>query len=73
MAINDNIFIDKNNAPVLFYHKEECCGCAACYTVCPRKAISMQVDDEGFEYPNINYEKCINCHRCIEVCPLGNE
>ena len=56
--------------PVLFKEKEECCGCSACYAVCPKSAISMVADEDGFEYPSINEEKCIGCHICLKVCPF---
>ncbi len=56
--------------PILFRKKEECCGCRACYAVCPIKAISMQQDEEGFQYPLIDKEKCIGCNSCLNVCPL---
>lgn len=56
--------------PVLFKQKKECCGCTACYAVCPKHAIRMILDDEGFEYPEIDTEKCIRCNRCIQVCPM---
>lgn len=59
--------------PVLFSKKEDCCGCAACYVICPKEAISMSEDDEGFEYPQINLDKCIQCHQCMKVCPLKTE
>lgn len=47
-----------------------CTGCAACYTACSHEAISMQYDDEGFEYPVINQEACIDCGLCQAVCPV---
>lgn len=56
--------------PVLYKRKEECCGCTACYASCPKDAISMVVDEEGFEYPQIDVNKCIRCYQCIKVCPF---
>ena len=35
--------------PILYSRKEECCGCTACYAICPKDAISMVADEEGFE------------------------
>ena len=48
----------------------KCCGCSACYAVCPKNAITMQADSEGFKYPVINKDKCIDCRLCCKVCPL---
>lgn len=59
--------------PILFKRKEECCGCTACFAVCPKEAIRMTVDEEGFEYPLIDEKKCICCRRCIAVCPIKIE
>ncbi len=50
--------------------KEECCGCAACAAVCPREAIVMEEDEEGFRYPRIMEEKCVHCSLCERVCPM---
>lgn len=61
---------NEKNFPVLYRRKEECCGCTACYAMCPQKAISMKEDREGFEYPYINEKKCIKCYLCIKVCPI---
>ena len=56
--------------PILFEKKELCCGCTACYAICPKGAITMIEDEEGFDYPVINEEKCILCFRCVNVCPI---
>lgn len=52
--------------------KEVCCGCGACYSMCPKNAISMEFDEEGFEYPIIDDTLCINCNVCSKVCPVQN-
>ena len=56
--------------PVLYEKKSECCGCSACYAVCPKSAIEMKEDEEGFEYPHINDEICVRCGMCLKVCPI---
>lgn len=53
--------------------KEKCCGCSGCYHICPVSAITMEKDEEGFEYPKINSEKCIHCNLCKKVCTFNNE
>lgn len=58
----------KKNIPTLFENKEECCGCAACYSMCPTSSIAMVPDEEGFLYPIINSNKCICCNLCVKVC-----
>ena len=50
--------------------KKECCGCWACYNVCPKQSIKMLEDMEGFRYPSINLDSCINCGLCEKVCPV---
>lgn len=54
--------------PRLHVERGDCCGCSACYAVCPVGAISMQPNEEGFLYPVIDETKCIRCQRCIGVC-----
>lgn len=53
--------------------KEDCCGCYACYNICPKECITMESDNEGFWYPNIDKNKCINCNLCEKVCPIINK
>ncbi len=49
--------------------KSKCCGCSACYSICPKGAIKMTFDDEGFRYPAVDMNLCINCNMCEKVCP----
>lgn len=56
------------SAVTLFPKKEKCCGCGACMNACPQKAISMQEDEYGFLYPQIDTNACIKCGACKRVC-----
>ncbi len=56
--------------PVLYSDKRDCCGCTACFSVCPVSAIQMVEDEEGFEYPIISDNKCIRCFQCVRSCPI---
>lgn len=58
----------RNDKIVLFEDKFECCGCSACYSICPVNAINMVQDEEGFLYPLIFDDKCIRCKACVSVC-----
>lgn len=49
--------------------KSECFGCEGCAQVCPKDAITILEDEEGFRYPVIDQEKCIDCGLCRRVCP----
>ena len=52
--------------------KTKCCGCGACANICPKKAIVMQADSEGFLYPFVDPGKCIKCGLCLKTCPILN-
>lgn len=49
---------------------EMCTGCGACANICPKNAIQMRMDDEGFLQPYINKELCIDCKKCENTCPV---
>lgn len=49
-----------------------CAECNSCKQICPKSAISMVIDDEGFSRPMIANELCINCGLCLKVCPMKN-
>lgn len=53
-------------------NKNECCGCSACFQKCPKNAITMEENQEGFLYPVVDENKCINCGLCKKVCPQLN-
>ena len=58
-------FLSTNN-------KSECFGCEACVQVCPKNAIEMKEDGEGFRYPSVNSDLCVECGLCQKVCPANN-
>lgn len=50
-----------------------CCGCGACVAVCPRHAIAMEKNYQGFYYPTVNERKCVNCGKCLQQCAFNAE
>lgn len=58
--------------PVLADHTH-CTGCGACASGCPRDAISMERDKEGFSYPSVDLTLCVHCGHCTAICPILRE
>lgn len=59
---------DINTNPI---SRNDCCGCSACASKCPKGAIEMVYDEEGFIYPKLDKDNCIDCGLCKKVCPLS--
>ena len=59
---------EMNTAPQLAPH-ERCTGCAACCNGCPKGAIRMVPDREGFLYPQVT-DGCVQCGHCTHICPV---
>lgn len=53
--------------------RSKCCGCGACANICPKSAIKMESDIEGFRYPYIDVLKCVQCGLCKNVCSRKSE
>ena len=59
---------EMNTAPQLA-PRERCTGCAACCNGCPKGAIRMVPDREGFLYPQVT-DGCVQCGHCTHICPV---
>ena len=62
--------MNEKKIPILYTKKSDCCGCTACYAICPKSAITMLPDEEGFDYPVIDEKRCVRCGMCLKVCPI---
>jgi len=58
----------ENTAPYLA-GKDRCTGCGSCASGCPKGAIHMLPDREGFLYPTVT-DACIQCGHCSHICPV---
>lgn len=65
--------MSQKKVPDLCSEKALCCGCAACYSVCPVEAITMCADEKGFWYPRIDEGICIGCQLCLNVCAFKKD
>jgi len=45
-----------------------CYGCGVCQTACPKKAIHIELSNEGFWVPVVDIQKCVDCGICDKVC-----
>jgi len=50
-----------------------CTGCGACLQICPRNAVSMKTNEEGFLYPRIDETLCNDCGLCSRTCPVNRD
>uniref|UniRef100_A0A7C2PKV7 4Fe-4S dicluster domain-containing protein n=1 Tax=candidate division WOR-3 bacterium TaxID=2052148 RepID=A0A7C2PKV7_UNCW3 len=50
---------------------ERCTGCFACQNACPKEAVEIVENDEGFFYPRVK-EECDSCGVCQKYCPVLN-
>lgn len=48
-----------------------CTGCAACSQICPKSAITMSANEEGFLYPSVDDALCTDCGLCERTCPVN--
>ena len=49
----------------------KCYSCSACYSICPKSAITMSLNGHGFYKPVIDENKCIDCGLCVKTCIIG--
>lgn len=49
-----------------------CSGCGACEALCPKGAIRLEKNSEGFWTPGVDRNKCVNCGLCLKKCTSKN-
>lgn len=57
---------------IILADNKTCTGCYSCMNACPKGAISMMEDREGFFQPVIDTQMCVECGLCQKSCPVLN-
>lgn len=74
MRVDKTVWVEcEKILPELYEKKMYCCGCTACFSICPVDAIRMLPDEEGFLYPVVDAQQCIRCYKCMSVCAYRND
>lgn len=55
---------------IVLADQNNCTGCGACLNICPKNAIKMMPDEEGFIQPKIDETLCVECEMCEKACPV---
>lgn len=55
----------------IIYDIRQCTGCGACSQICPKGAVTMEADEEGFLFPKIDQQRCNDCGICRRTCPVN--
>lgn len=70
----DKIESHVKEAPLpIFPPTMTCCGCGACVAECPKGALSLSENSEGFIEASIRRELCVECGLCAKVCPFSSQ
>lgn len=46
----------------------DCTSCQLCAAVCPKHAINIRLDDDGFYRPIVDSNLCVDCSICTHYC-----
>ena len=50
--------------------EKSCSGCGVCIIACPKRCISLKLNDKGFYKAEVDQLNCIQCRICQKVCPM---
>lgn len=56
--------------PAPHFDDQKCIRCLRCVNICPPKALSLAVEEDGTRHVICDYDKCIRCYCCHEMCPV---
>ena len=52
---------------------DKCVGCGVCGLVCPKGAVALRENREGFLRPVVDGSRCVSCGACVRSCPVNRD
>lgn len=50
----------------------DCYGCGVCVMTCPKKVITLTLNEDGFYGPYVRQQYCTDCGLCLAVCAYAD-
>lgn len=58
---------------IIRFTNNYCFGCGVCVVACPKQAVSLKLNEEGFYLPVVDESRCVHCGLCLKTCAFNDK